>query len=243
MSPAATTACIIAVIAEIVFVPLYLKKMWPTKNLTSLAYKMVCATAYVVIALAAALSTGGISGYSALMLSGFAGSWLGDLMLHIPKPTKKFFLIGTFFFATAHVFYCLAYIHVQKQLFPELPAFYWWEFALTAAIMLAYFSACIIKKISFGVLAIPMVFYGAFVTMMMIKSAELAVRTIASGSASLILPAVLLLCGGLCFIQSDASLGLITFDTRYKKFKLKVYNIITYFAAQVCLAFTVFFFN
>lgn len=243
MSPVTTAVCIVAVLAEIVFVPLYLKKMWPIKNWHSLGYKMICASAYVALALCAAVSTGGIKGYSALMIAGFVGSWLGDLFLHIPKATKKFFLVGTFFFAVAHVFYCLAYVKAQNFYFPHLPDFFWWEFALTALIMATYFTVCFIKKIPFGVLALPMVFYGAFVSMMMIKSVLLAVRIFLLGNSALIAPALLLLMGGLCFIQSDASLGLITFDTRYKKFKLKVYNIVTYFGAQVCLAFTIFFLN
>ncbi|MBQ7100269.1 MAG: hypothetical protein IJN81_01455, partial [Clostridia bacterium] len=56
-----------------------------------------------------------------------------------------------------------------------------------------------------------------------------------------VVPAALLLLGGFMFIQSDGSLALITVDTRYKKFKLKVYNIITYFGAQICLALTILF--
>lgn len=242
MSPACAIICTLAVITEIVFVPLYLKKMWPTKNIVSLCYKMVCATAYIIIALACVLTANSFNGYSRLMLSGLACSWLGDLMLHIPKPRKRYFLTGTFFFALAHVFYCLAYIRVQTRLFEQLPAFFMWEFVMTAIIMAVYFIACLSKKISFGILSVPMIFYGACVTMMMIKSVNLAVRIFSSGDKALILPAVLLLIGGLCFLQSDASLGLITFDTRYKKFKLKIYNSVTYFAAQVCLAFTVFFF-
>ena len=42
--------CTALIVLEIIFVPLYLKKMWPTKNWHSLGYKMVCASAYVALA-------------------------------------------------------------------------------------------------------------------------------------------------------------------------------------------------
>ena len=240
MSPVSFALCSALVLIEIIFVPLYLKKMWPTKNWGSLGCKMVCATAY--LALAAVITANvGTNEYSALMLGGFAFSWLGDFTLHIPKPSKVFFGIGTAFFATAHVFFCFAYIGAQRRLFPEIPVFYWWEFALTAALVAVYFIACLIRKVPFGILAVPMVPYGFFVTMMMLKSTSLAVRLLYSQGVEAVIPAVLLLLGGSMFIQSDGSLALITVDTRYKKFKLKVYNIITYFGAQVCLAFTILF--
>ncbi len=240
MSPASFALCAALVLVEIIFVPLYLKKMWPTKNWGSLGCKMVCATAY--LALAAVITANvGVSKYSLMMLGGFAFSWLGDFTLHIPKPSKLYFSIGTAFFAAAHVFFCLAYIGAQKRLFPEIPVFYWWEIALTAALVAAYFTACLIRKVPFGILAVPMVPYAFFVTMMMLKSTGLAIRLLYSQGIEALLPAVLLLLGGFMFIQSDGSLALITVDTRYKKFKLKVYNIITYFGAQVCLALTILF--
>lgn len=241
MTPASTAICSILVIVEIIFVPVYLKKMWPIKNWGSLGIKMICATAYVLLALNIAVNTGGFTGYSSLMMAGFVFSWLGDLMLHIPLPTKIYFMIGTAFFATAHVFYCLAYINAQKALFPEVKTFFWWEFALCAAIVAAYFIACFIRKVPFGIFLVPMLVYGCFVTMMMIKSTGLAVRLLYAQGTQALAPALLLLFGGFLFIQSDGSLALISVDTRYKKFKLKVYNIVTYFAAQVCLAFTILF--
>ncbi len=240
MSPVSFALCTALILIEFIFVPLYLKKMWPTKNWGSLCLKMVCASAYLVLAAVITASVG-TNEYSLMMLGGFAFSWLGDFALHIPKPSKLFFGIGTAFFATAHVFFCIAYIGAQKRLFPEIPLFYWWEFALTAAIVAAYFTACLIRKVPFGILAVPMVPYGFFVTMMMLKSTGLAIRLLYSQGIEALLPAVLLLLGGFMFIQSDGSLALITVDTRYKKFKLKVYNIITYFGAQICLALTILF--
>lgn len=240
MTPVSLALCSALVLVEIIFVPIYLKKMWPTKNWGSLGYKMVCATAYLALA-AFITANAGVSKYSSMMLGGFAFSWLGDFALHIPKPSKLYFSIGTAFFAAAHVFFCLAYIGAQKRLFPDIPIFYWWEIVLTAALVGIYFTICLIRKVPFGILAVPMVPYGFFVTMMTLKSTSLAIRLLCSQGIGALAPAVLLLLGGLMFIQSDGSLALITVDTRYKKFKLKVYNIITYFGAQVCLALTILF--
>ncbi len=243
MTPVTCFVCAVLVAIEIIFVPLYLKKMWPTKNWHSLGYKMVCASAYLLLALTLIASEGGWQPYSLLMFAGLCGSWLGDLNLHIPKPTKKFFIIGMFFFMLAHILYCLAYVHVQKTFFPDVPIVSWWEIAATVAFLIIYFAVCLIKKVSFGSMVFPSIIYGISVTMMMLKSSSLAVRLMIHNPQDFLLPSVLLITGGLCFLLSDSSLALISFDTRYKKFKLKVFNIITYFLAQVCLAFTVIFFD
>ena len=235
--------CTALIVLEIIFVPLYLKKMWPTKNWQSLGYKMICASAYLLLALVIAEQIGFGGKYAVLMLSGFGFSWLGDLMLHIPKPTKVFFLFGMLFFAMAHVFYCMAYLKIQRELFSQSPDFLWQEFAAAAAITAAFLIAAYSKGIHFGEMLVPLMVYGCFVSMMTIKSTELAIALLAGSNATDILPAVLLGLGGILFMLSDGSLGLITFDTRYKKFKLKIFNTVTYFAAQVFLAFTVLFFN
>ncbi len=242
MSITAIVLCSIIVLTEIIFVPLYLKKMWPTKNRLSLVYKMICATGYMVVAIIAAESTG-FSAYSKPMLLGSGFSWIGDLLLHIPKPTKLYFLTGTGMFATAHVFYCLAYLKIQQLLFPGSPGFFWQEFAAAVSMTAAFTVATYSKGLRVGNLFVPMVLYGCFVSAMTIKSAELGISLLITGDITIYLPAILLLIGGICFALSDGSLALITFDTRYKKFRLKIFNSVTYFLAQLCLAFTVFFFN
>ena len=89
---------------------------------------------------------------------------------------------------------------------------------------------------------VPCAVYGMFVSMMMIKSSLLSIRLLAEGVSGMTVPAVLLLVGGICFFLSDGSLALISFDTRYKKFRLKVFNIVTYFGAQICLALSILYF-
>ena len=234
--------CAALIILEIFFVPLYLKKMWPTKSWHSLGYKMICASAYVALAAVAVNATGGLNRYSSMMLFGFIMSWFGDLMLHIPKPTKVYFCMGMAFFMLAHIFYCLAYIGVQHTFFPSVQIIALWEIAAAVAITTVYLTICIIKKVSFGSMLVPCAVYGIFVTVMMIKSSLLSIRLLADGIQGMAVPAALLIIGGICFFLSDGSLAHISFDTRYKKFRLKVFNIVTYFGAQVCLALSIFYF-
>ncbi len=232
--------CTALIVLEIIFVPLYLKKMWPTKSWHSLGIKMVCATVYLLVAATAIVERGGTTPFSSLMLAGFIGSWLGDLMLHIPKPTKKFFVAGMVFFMIAHIFYCLGYIHIQRTVLNSESVFTPAEIVTAAVIVILCFTFCFIKKIRFDTLFVPCLIYGMFVTAMMVKSATLSFGLFAGGGYAA--PAVLLITGGTCFFLSDLSLALISFDTRYKKFKLKVFNSVTYFGAQICLALTLFFF-
>lgn len=234
--------CAALIAIEIIFVPLYLKKMWPTKNWHSLGYKMICASTYVALAATMTNVTGKFGGYSLLMIIGFIASWFGDLMLHIPKPTKVFFGIGMGFFMVAHLFYCLAYIGVQRSFFPDVKTVSWQEILIAVIITATFLGVCLIKKVSFGSMLLPGAVYGIFVTMMMIKSSLLGIRLLTGNIAGMTVPAILLIIGGICFFLSDGSLSLISFDTRYKKFKLKVFNIVTYFGAQVCLALSIFYF-
>jgi hypothetical protein len=50
-----------------------------------------------------------------------------------------------------------------------------------------------------------------------------------------------LIVGSLCFVLSDATLGMLNFGPK-KTFPLKCFNIGTYYAAQVLLASTILFF-
>jgi len=242
MTPVIRFACILLIAVEIIFIPLYLKKMWPTKNWHSLGYKMICASAYVILSAVVTNAAGGINSYSLPMIIGFVASWFGDLMLHIPKPTKVFFGTGMVFFAVAHIFYCLAYIGVQYTFFPQVKTVSLWELTTAAIIIAVFLTVCLIKKVSFGSMLLPCAVYGIFVTIMMIKSSLLSIRLLSENINGMTVPAVLLLIGGISFFLSDGSLALISFDTRYKKFKLKVFNIVTYFGAQVCLALSILYF-
>ena len=234
--------CTSLILIEAIFIPLYLKKMWPTKNWHSLGYKRICASAYVILSAVVTNAAGGINSYSLPMIIGFVASWFGDLMLHIPKPTKVFFGTGMVFFAVAHIFYCLAYIGVQYTFFPQVKTVSLWELTTAVIIIAVFLTVCLIKKVSFGSMLLPCAVYGIFVSMMMIKSSLLSIRLLSENIDGMTVPAVLLLIGGISFFLSDGSLALISFDTRYKKFRLKVFNIVTYFGAQICLALSILYF-
>lgn len=230
--------CTALVVTEFIFVPLYLKQMWPNKNLLSLFYKMICASCYLLIGITAIRHSGGFTPYTRLLLCALVAGWFGDLFLHIPKGNRKlFFILGLVWFITAHVFFCAAYAQIQAELLPDKPFLTKAELLTAAIIVTVFFVFTFIRGVRFEMFFIPAVIYGIFVTVMMLKAVGIGVELFKLGNT---VPALLLLAGGLCFIQSDASLSLIYFDTRSKMFSLKVYNIITYFLAETCLAFTCF---
>ncbi|MBO5895884.1 MAG: hypothetical protein J6Q83_01170 [Clostridia bacterium] len=52
---------------------------------------------------------------------------------------------------------------------------------------------------------------------------------------------VVLVLGSLCFLLSDVVLGFIMFGGFKKNYPIKIFNIVTYFAAQVLLASSILF--
>lgn len=229
------------VLVEIIFVPLYLKKMWPTKNWHSLCYKMICATGYMLVGCLAIWQNGRVGEFTKLMMIGLALSWLGDLFLHIPKGNDKvFFATGALSFLTAHGFFIAAYMLVQRTLLPGTKALSWQEIVIAVAAAALMVGVCLALGVRFEMFLVPCCIYGVGVSLMMVKAVSLGIGLLRAGAAGGVAAALLFIAGGLCFFQSDASLALITFGTRFKIFKLKVYNIVTYFAAQVFLATTIF---
>ncbi len=226
--------------AEFLFVPWFLKAQWPNKTRKSLILKMICATIFVSLGLLAAGISGHWGSYTEVMIIGLVMSWLGDFLLHV-SPKVALFIMGGAAFLTAHVFYITAYITAQKAVLPGAASFDSRE--ITAALILAavIMSTLLLMKINFGMIAIPGALYLVMVSMMFVKATSLGVRMLLSGVPNGGILCALLSLGGLFFVLSDTTLAMIMFDTRFKKFKLKVFNIVTYFAAQVMLASTVLF--
>ena len=94
---------------EFVFVPWFLKAMWPEKTRKSLLLKMVCATLYVCMGVCAALISGNKSLFAQFMLAGLMLGWVGDFFLHAGKKLV-FFILGLVSFLTGHLCYLCAYI-------------------------------------------------------------------------------------------------------------------------------------
>lgn len=226
------------VVAEIVFVPLFLKKGWPDKTKASFTYKLICATAYVVMCIAAVRKNGSFNTYSKMILTALILSWLGDVLLHVMgKAEKPCFAVGALAFLAAHVFFVCGYVDAV----PGGRFFSWTEIIVTLVMCAVLITVCLLLGSRFGVLIIAAAVYCFAVSYMCVKAWSSGVRIMASGAANATIILALLGVGGTCFLLSDFSLGLILTVDRFKNFRFKCFNIITYFVAQTCIAATVFF--
>lgn len=227
-----------AVILEFVFVPAYLSKCWPNKNKVSLCYKMICATLFVLSGVMCIIYSDNKSAYALLMLCGLCFSWFGDLFLHINEKLSLF-ITGLFFFLIGHIFYVSAYSLAAKKLF-EIPIFSLWDIIAVAVLTAIGVIYAVKKKMHFGRATVPALIYTVALTSMMVKACHLAIAGLISNFALWALPATLLIAGSVMFCMSDSTLALINFGNK-KIYSVKIFNIITYFSAQICLAYTILF--
>ena len=85
--------------------------------------------------------------------------------------------------------------------------------------------------------------YGWLLIIMLLKACALGLNFMLSGGKYGIGALVVLFVGSLCFMMSDATLGVIMFGGQKRNKPLKVFNIVTYFVAQSLLASSILFIN
>ena len=91
-----------------------------------------------------------------------------------------------------------------------------------------------------GFMKIPIIIYGIVILTMMCKATILGIEAVKAGITPL--AAVCGITGALNFVASDFSISILMFDRRQKKnFRLKLFNMYTYFIAEVLLASLIFF--
>lgn len=226
------------IVTEIIFVPLFLKKSWPDKTRASFTYKLVCATAYIVMCVAAILKNGSVNSYSKMILTALILSWLGDVLLHVMgKAEKPCFAVGALAFLSAHVFFVCGYVDAV----PGGRFFTLTEIIITLVLCAILIAVCLFLGSDFGILIIAAAVYCFAVSYMCVKAWSCGIQLMSCGTANASMVLALLGVGGTCFLLSDFSLGLILTVDRFKTFRFKCFNIITYFVAQTCIAATVFF--
>ena len=209
----------------------------------SLLTKMICATAFVLIGLCAALYADNTSRFAMFMLIGLGLSWLGDLFLHMLSEKKYWFVIGFFAFLSAHIVYIVNYVRANRIVtdgrafgLPELLAV---AAVLAAAILALIF--CFRMKLG-SVIAVPIGLYGLVLTVMAVQAVKFCVLRVSAGD----LP------GGLCvgagavlFFISDFTIAPLIFGSEEikKNYPLKCVNMWTYFIGQSLLALSLMFVN
>lgn len=217
--------------------PMFVKaqKNGPCKK--SLLLKMTAATGYFIMGLLGIAASGTFTKFDKIMLVALALSWIGDLFLHLWQH-DVYHAIGFLGFFSAHFFFIWAYVTGINAMQPGTPFF-----DLPSIIFVAVFDVCfiifaVVTKMNLkGIIALPIILYATVITTMLAKAVRLGITAVSTayphGAFILVFAAV----GALLFVMSDFSISVLMFNEKQKtNYKLKMFNIVTYFAAELLLA-------
>lgn len=205
--------------------------------------KMIGATGYIAVGALCVVITGEFSEFDKAMILALVFSWLGDLFLHMWFH-KIWTALGFICFLTSHICFIRAYIIGTNSLtvaIPERPFFSIGEI-IAVVVFVALFIFCMIKsKMNLkGIMKLPIIVYGIVIMTMLCKASILGIEAVKAGITPLVI--VCAITGAVFFVMSDFSISFLMFDKRHKKnFKLKLFNMYTYFAAEILLASLIYF--
>ena len=233
---------VLCIVLQVIFVPLFLQAQWPGICRKSLFYKMICATSFVCIGVLCMAIAGNKSVYAIMMLVGLIFGWLGDFFLHL-NNTQKAFATGFCNFLVGHIVYIAAYIRTIPVVSEEYSFFNIYEIILALALIgLAIIGMVKFRiEISISVLKYGIVIYTLLLIVMNLKASALGLCYWLNGGKYGVVAFLVLAIGSLCFMLSDATLGIIMFGGQKRNKPLKVFNIVTYFLAQTLLASSILF--
>lgn len=236
----------IVVAAEFVFVPLFLKYSWPEKCWKSFGFKMICSALFFSAGLLAMKISGHFassSPYTKLILWGLFFGWLGDMFLHLITDKIVVFGLGLFAFLGGHIFYIFAFQRAIERTYPDKPFFAWYEIvAVLVLVGLVVLYAALKKIKGKAYMAIPVVLYAVTISAMLAKAFRYCIGEWLYGmNEHIVMLFITIALGAVLFVLSDGSLGMILFAGQKKNRPLKIFNIATYFAAQILLASSIFF--
>ena len=236
----------IVVAAEFVFVPLFLKYSWPDKCWKSFGFKMICSALFFSAGLLAMKISGhsaSSSPYTKLILWGLFFGWLGDMFLHLITDKIVVFGLGLFAFLGGHIFYICAFQRAIEKTYPDKPFFAWYEIVAVLVLVGLVVLYALVKKIKGkAYMAIPVVLYAVTISAMLAKAFRYCIGEWLYGmNDNIVMLFLTVALGAVLFVLSDGSLGMILFAGQKKNRPLKIFNISTYFAAQILLASSIFF--
>lgn len=234
----------LVVAAEFVTVPIFLKHYWPQKCKMSFLFKMISATLFVLSGYLAMQIADNHSPYAKLMVWGLVFGWLGDAFLHVLSEKMAYFAVGVVAFLTGHIFYIIAFQKAIKTTYPDATAFAWYEIAIVVGI------CGLIASLAFGLklikkeqipLALGLCVYMVVIITMLAKAFRFIMGEISYGmNDNLVMVAITVGLGAILFVLSDGSLGaILAMDKKARSWR--IFNITTYFAAQILLAASIFF--
>ncbi len=235
---------LIGVVIEIPLVALFLKYYWPDRCKQSFITKVVCSLLFVLMGVFAAKETGNNTLFADYMIWGLIFGMAGDLLLHSLTTKMLPFILGVVAFLIGHIFYIMA---IQRAIYTTAfskGVFTWYEILIIAVIVVI---AVVygIKTTAFkrkGAMAYGLLAYGVVLATMLAKAIRYVIDVIAFGvDDNMFMIALTVGMGAVLFFLSDASLGIILTDDKPVKRGMRIFNITTYYAAQVLLAASIFF--
>ena len=232
----------VCVALEFVFVPWFLKVMWPDPSKKSLLLKMICASLFVAVGVISMYISDNRTEFAYTMLLGLVFGWLGDFFLHV-NSTQTCFGIGFTSFLIGHIVYIISYVRALSNIFPDYPVISLAEIGVALILCVcALVCYCKLKLDMPGIFVkLSMGTYFLILVTMFIKATALGVNYMLSGGEYGIVALLVLVLGSLCFVMSDVVLGVIMFGGLKKNYPIKIFNIVTYFAGQVLLASSILF--
>ena len=224
-------------LAVMVLAPIFVKEQRNGPCPRSLFVKMVAATGYMAVGGLCVAMTGVCSSFDRWMLLGLFGSWIGDLFLHLWQ-TKVFPAIGFLGFLSAHFFFIAAYWTGVKAMAPDRGFFTLPEIAFVVLFDVFFILFAMKTGLNLkGVIAVPILLYATVITTMLCKAFLLGQTALQTDAPYGIFVAVCAMGGALLFVASDFTISILMFNEKQKKnYPLKMFNIVTYFAAELLLA-------
>lgn len=209
----------------------------------SLLLKMLGATGYMAVGALCVAITGECSEFDKAMLLALLLSWLGDLFLHLWLHFACT-AVGFVCFLSSHILFIRAYITGISSFTVSVPEKFFYSVPeIILIVVLVGLFIFLIKKSDMnlhGFMKIPIIIYGIVILTMLCKATILGIESVKSGITPLAL--ICAVAGALNFVASDFTISILMFDRRQKKnFKLKLFNMYTYFIAEILLASLIYF--
>lgn len=227
---------------EFIFVPWFLRAMWPNPTKKSLLLKMVCATLFVAIGVLSMYISGNFTPFAIMMLVGLVFGWLGDFFLHV-NTTFTCFAIGFTNFLIGHIVYIVAYIKTLSVIVPGYNHLNYIEICAVVLLAIVAMMGAVKYKLNIpGMLSkVAIGVYFVILALMFVKATALGYAYMSTGAENGVFALSVLSIGSFSFLTSDVLIGIIMFGGKKKNYPLKIVNIVTYFVAQVLLASSILF--
>ncbi len=234
---------VLVVLLEFAAVPMFLKYYWPTKCKQSLLFKMISSTLFIFAGLLAMKISANNTQYATLIMWGLFFGWIGDLFLHLLSNKLVYFAIGLFAFLGGHIFYIIAFQKAIYTTYSDAGALKWYEILAVLVIVGLLILYAVKKKMDYkNPKAIAILLYALTISTMLVKACRYCIGELAYGmNEHMFMVFFTVLCGAILFVLSDGSLGILMFSGNEVKRPLRIFNIGTYYAAQLLLAASIFF--